>query len=137
MSPEMQKPTWVKILSLFAILFGLTTIVEGGRTLFTETGIRAAGDIIPSVLWFNFIAGFFYVLAGIGIYKRKFCAKIISTAIALSSLVILVFLIVQITQGHPYEKRTLIAMQLRTYIWIAIALAAVKSKVFNSISCKY
>jgi len=51
-----------------AIVFGLLTIVSGGRALFGGPAAEAAvGDAIPFVLWFNFLSGFVYVLAGIGI----------------------------------------------------------------------
>lgn len=51
-----------------AIVFGLLTIVSGGRALFGGPATEAAvGNAVPFVLWFNFLSGFVYVMAGIGI----------------------------------------------------------------------
>ena len=51
-------PGWVKAASIVAIVFGLMTIISGGSVLFIESARRAAGDYVPFVLWFNFLAGF-------------------------------------------------------------------------------
>ncbi len=55
------------LLAFVSILFGLVTLKTGGQTLFTIDGQNAAGDYVPFVLWFNFTAGFFYIITGIGI----------------------------------------------------------------------
>lgn len=63
------RPRWVIPVSLFAILFGLLTLKEGGFVLFFDGPAReAAGSYVPFVLWFNFSAGFAYVAAGIGLW---------------------------------------------------------------------
>ena len=47
-----------------AIVFGIMTIKSGGAVLFTDGEARlAAGDYVSFVLWFNFLAGFLYVVA--------------------------------------------------------------------------
>ena len=52
-------------ISLVAVGFGLLTIKEGGTILFGDEAARsAAGNYVPFVLWFNFAAGFAYVIAG-------------------------------------------------------------------------
>ena len=57
------KADWlVKSLAVVTVLFGLLTVLSGGRTLFGGEAARlAAGAIVPFVLWFNFVAGFAYV----------------------------------------------------------------------------
>ena len=63
---------WMRVVSLIAIGFGLMTIWEGGAVLFVDGAARqAAGHYVPFVLWFNFLAGFAYVLAGVGLFLRK------------------------------------------------------------------
>jgi len=54
------------ITAAVATVFGLLTIVSGGRALFGGVDMGAA---VPFVLWFNFLAGFAYVLAGIGLWR--------------------------------------------------------------------
>ena len=51
------------LISAVAVVFGLLTIKSGGSVLFIDGVDRqAAGNYVPFVLWFNFIAGFFYAL---------------------------------------------------------------------------
>lgn len=54
--------------ALFALVFGILTIVAGGAVIFGPDGARdGAGAVVPFVLWFNFAAGFVYVTAAYGI----------------------------------------------------------------------
>jgi hypothetical protein len=36
----------------------------------TEATRAAAGNAVPFVLWFNFLAGFAYILAGLGLLRQ-------------------------------------------------------------------
>jgi hypothetical protein len=59
----------VWVISMIAMGFGLLTIKSGGTILFGEDAAReAAGNYVPFVLWFNFLAGFAYVIAGAGLW---------------------------------------------------------------------
>lgn len=118
--------TWA--ISLVAVLFGLMTIKEGGAVLFGDEAARAAaGNYVPFVLWFNFVSGFAYVFAGIGLWLQQRWA--ICLAIAIAAAIVLVFAAfgVLIYSGGDYEQRTVIAMSLRTLIWAVIAALAVQS----------
>ena len=49
-----------------AFVFGVMTILSGGRALFGGDATQAAvGDAVAFVLWFNFLAGFAYVAASL------------------------------------------------------------------------
>ncbi len=66
-----------------AILFGLATIFSGTQALFgDEAAQKAVGDAVAFVLWFNFGAGFVYVMAGGGLLLRRKWAVGLSTLIA-------------------------------------------------------
>lgn len=130
-----KKATWINVLSIFIILFGLTTITAGGNAFFTQSGRIAAGKIIPLVLWYNFIAGFFYILAGFAIYKQKSMAIRISMLLANSSFAIYFALLIHIFKGNEYETRTLIAMTFRTFFWIAIATTTFRSRQIEPVEC--
>jgi len=107
----------------FAIAFGLLTIVSGGTALFGGPEARAAvGDAVPFVLWFNFLAGFAYVLAGIGIWRQRPWAARLAIAIALATLLVFAALGVHIALGGAFERRTVMAMSLRSLVWIGIAI---------------
>lgn len=51
-----------KTAAIVAIVFGALTIISGGRALFGGVDM---GAVVPFVLWFNFLAGFAYVAAGL------------------------------------------------------------------------
>ncbi len=52
-----------------AIAFGMLTIKSGRQVVFGNIAARvAAGNFVPFVVWFNFLAGFVYVAAGVGLW---------------------------------------------------------------------
>lgn len=116
---------WIRSASIVAVMFGLLTIREGGAVLFwSEAARRAAGQYVPFVVWFNFLAGFVYFIAGVGLWFRKRWAAGLGFAIAIATLAVFVAFGVHLASGGGYELRTAIAMSLRSGVWIAIALIA-------------
>ena len=62
------RPRWATVAALVALVFGALTVTSGGKVLFGSEATRAAaGAYVPFVLWFNFLAGFAYVAAGVGL----------------------------------------------------------------------
>ena len=105
-----------------AVLFGLMTIKSGGQVLFGDVSYRvAAGHYVPSVLWFNFMAGFAYLIAGIGIAVRKSWSLWLSLLIAISTLLVFAAFGLHLFEGGEYETRTLAAMTLRSTVWVVIS----------------
>lgn len=121
---KQKKNLWIA--SIF-ILFGLVTVMAGGRALFTESGIQTRGQIVPLVLWFNFIAGFFYVLTGVLTYHSARFAKKWAIGLAGANLLVLAYLLNYIYQGGLYETKTLIAMSFRTVFWVTFATYFLRS----------
>lgn len=116
---------WAVVLALIAIAFGVVTIIVGGRTLFGGVQARAAaGNIVSFVLWFNFVAGFAYVIAGIGMLLSKRWAAYLSAAIAVATIAVFIALGIHIFAGLPFEARTVGAMIFRSAVWVAIAVLA-------------
>lgn len=112
-------------ISLVAVAFGLLTLKEGGTVLFGDSAARlAAGNYVPLVLWFNFIAGFAYVIAGLGLWLQKNFAVWLAVGIAVASLFMFMLLGGYIYNGGAYELRTVIAMALRSTVWLVIAAVA-------------
>jgi hypothetical protein len=113
--------TW--ILSVVAVLFGLLTIKSGGQVLFGDETYRvAAGDYVPFVLWFNFVAGFVYLIAGVGIALRKRWSVWLSLLIAASTLLVFAAFGLHVFGGGAYETRTVAAMTLRSTVWSVISI---------------
>ncbi len=123
MKPDRSIGIW--IITAIAVVFGLLTIKSGGSVLFVDSIARAnAGNYVPFVLWFNFLAGFAYLLAGAGLFMQKKWAVWISTFIAVSTAVIFALLGLHILNDGLYEVRTVVAMSLRTVVWTSIAAIA-------------
>ena len=121
-------PRWVAILALIAIIFGVVTIVVGGKTLFGGTEVRtAAGNIVPFVLWFNFVAGFAYVIVGVGLFLWKRWAAQLSAAIAAATIAVFIAFVAHISLGGAFESRTVGAMTIRSVVWIVIAVSACRA----------
>ena len=113
------------LISVGAILFGLLTIKSGGSVIFVDGPSRlAAGNYMPFVVWFNFLAGFIYLVAGVGLWLQKQWAIRLSMFIAVATLIVFVAFGIAILMGQAYEVRTVVAMSLRTFIWSVTSLIA-------------
>ena len=111
------------IVSLVAVAFGLLTIKEGGSVLIgNEAAVAAAGNYVPFVLWFNFLAGFAYVIAGAGLWMRQRWAGWLAIGIAVASAFTLMAFGIHVSSGGAFETRTVVAMSVRTLVWIVIAV---------------
>lgn len=105
------------------MLFGAATIWAGGRTLFGP-GSTAAGDYVPFVLWFNFLAGFFYIAAGVGLWLGRRWGCVLAVALAVLTALVFAAFGAHILSGGAFEMRTVAAMSLRTVVWFTIAVLA-------------
>jgi len=111
------------IVTAVAVAFGLLTIKSGGAVLFIGGEYRQqAGNYVPFVLWFNFLAGFVYLVAGVGLWKQQRWAAWLAIMIVAASVSVFVLLGLHINSGGSYEMRTVIAMGARCSIWTVIAL---------------
>lgn len=125
MTAVAQRSRWNWALALFAIAFGLLTIKEGGSVLVGDVVARAAaGTYVPFVLWFNFIAGFAYVIAGAGLWRLQRWAVGLTVTIAAATVVVFAAFGLHVASGDGREGRTLVAMTLRSVVWITIAAIA-------------
>ncbi|MCD6675549.1 MAG: hypothetical protein LT106_22210 [Burkholderiaceae bacterium] len=125
-APARRDP-WLIVAAVVAIVFGLATIRAGGRVVFGVPGAVAdAGNYVPFVLWFTFVAGFFYVLAGVGFWLRRRWAFALAAAIAAATVAVFAAFGIHVATGGAWEPRTLAAMTLRSVVWIVLALVAAR-----------
>ena len=125
MKNRQQRGPLIWAISLIAAGFGLLTIKEGGMTLIgNEAAVSAAGNYVPFVLWFNFVAGFAYVIAGVGLWMQQRWAVWLAIAIAVATVLTFAAFGVHVYSGGAYEQRTVIAMSLRSLVWVMIAAIA-------------
>jgi hypothetical protein len=109
------------ILTVIAILFGVLTIKSGGQVLFGGNSYqKAAGNYVLFVVWFNFLAGFVYLVAGAGIWARQRWAVWLSLLIVIATIIVFAFFGLHILEGGEYETRTVAAMSLRSLVWTSI-----------------
>ncbi len=126
---------WIRIAGVIGALFGLMTLREGGAVLFVDGAARAAaGDYVPFVLWFNFLAGFVYVIAGVGlVFGRPWAARV-ALIIAAATLGIFAIFGAHVLSGGAFEMRTVVAMTLRSVIWCLIAVISLRALMRLDIS---
>ena len=125
MTPLLQPSPLLRGASVLAVLFGLMTLKEGGTVLFGGEAARtAAGAYVPFVLWFNFLAGFAYVVAGIALWRRQGWAAGLALGIALATALVFAAFGVYVMNGGAFEVRTMAAMALRTTVWLVVGALA-------------
>jgi hypothetical protein len=117
---------FVRVAAIVAVVFGAATIRAGGSVLFGD-GAQAAGNVVGFVLWFNFLAGFAYVVAGAGLWMRRHWSVQLALAIAVATVLVFGAFGVHVAAGSAFEARTVWAMTLRSVVWILIALLAFRA----------
>ena len=118
----------IKWLAIIALLFGVLTIASGARALFGEMEARAAlGNVVPFVLWFNFLAGFVYVVAGAGLLARKQWGVYVAMFLAIATVLVFVAFGVHAMGGGAFEARTVGALTLRSVFWVVVAMLAYRA----------
>lgn len=111
--------------ALAAAVFGVLTIRSGGAVLFgPPEAAQAAGQVVPFVLWFNFLAGFAYLAAAAGLWLAARWGAWTAAAIAAATALVFALLGLAVASGTAYEMRTVWAMALRTGFWAAVAALA-------------
>lgn len=112
-----------RILGLAALVFGAATLVSGGKMVFGSPEVWAsAGVVITWILYFNFAAGFIYILTGLFALLGRAETKMMAAGLAVANTVMLLLLLGFIATGGAFETRTLAAMILRSGFWVGLAL---------------
>jgi hypothetical protein len=124
-----KQSVFLRILGIVAILFGIMTLKSGGATLFIDGATReASGNFVPFVVWSNFLMGFAYISAGIGIWLNKNWTK--SLTISIVSITVLTFIVfgVHILMDGIFELKTVKVMTFRSLFWIFALIFILRTK---------
>ena len=108
-----------------AIAFGLLTLISGGSALF---GAVDMGAVVPFVLWFNFLAGFAYVIGGLLLMTGHRLALPVALTILIATAMVFAVFGWRVFAGDAFEMRTVGAMTLRTFFWAAMVWVAMKAR---------
>ncbi len=129
MKNQIPRPRWALPLAFFAGLFGLLTLKSGGEVLFIDgAGRQAAGNYMPFVVWFNFLAGFAYMVGAAGLALWRPWLPHLAFGIAILTAVVFITFGFYIWNGAVFEQRTLVALSFRLFVWTAIAFV-VRGKI--------
>ena len=113
------------IAGVAAIAFGLLTLISGGSALF---GAVDMGAVVPFVLWFNFLAGFAYVIGGLLLMIGHRLALPVALTILIATATVFAVFGWRVFAGDAFEMRTVGAMTLRTLFWAAMVWVAMKAR---------
>lgn len=115
----------LKWLAIAAIVFGALTVFSGGRALFGNAEARAVlGNIVPFVLWFNFMAGFAYLVAGVALLQSRPWAAKLAIVLAVATVLVILAFAAHILTGGAFEVRTVAALSFRALFWFVVARVA-------------
>ena len=118
----------VNWMAIAAVVFGVVTVLTGGRALFGSLESRADfGNVVPFVLWFNFLAGFVYIVAGTGLLLCRRWAVYTSLFVAVSTIVVFVAFGVHVIGGGAFERRTIGALIIRSIFWVAVTIVSIRA----------
>ena len=113
------------IAGVAAIAFGSLTLISGGSALF---GAVDMGAVVPFVLWFNFLAGFAYVIGGLLLMTGHRLALPVALTILIATATVFAVFGWRVFAGDAFEMRTVGAMTLRTLFWAAMVWVAMKAR---------
>lgn len=110
-----------KPLAVAVMVFGALTVFSGGQALFGDAAARAAvGQAVGFVLWFNFLAGFIYLLAGLGLWLDQAWARHLAWALVIGTALVAAAFGWHVWRGGAFEARTVGALALRLGFWVVV-----------------
>lgn len=120
------------IVAVVGLIFGVATVMSGGKVIFGDDAARTAvGDYIPFIVWSNFLLGFAYIGAALGLLWQARWAAWLALAIVGVTAITFAAFAVHIATGGAFEMRTVAAMSLRLGVWLMIASLAWRALVRN------
>ncbi len=115
-------------IAIAAIVFGAVTVLSGGRALFGSDEVRAGlGNVVPFVLWSNFLIGFVYILTGAGLLRRRRWAVYVSLFVTICTVLVFAAFGLHVMDGSTFETRTVGALTIRALFWIAVTIVAMRA----------
>ena len=120
-SPRKYVPIIHGAVVLVAVLFGIVTLIAGGRVL---AGADPGYIVFRPLLVYNTTMGFAYMAAGIIMWRSLDRGRYAAAAIFLLNLVVYIAIVYLYTTGAPVAIDSVRAMTLRTGVWLALFIAS-------------
>ena len=120
-SPRKYVPIIHGAVVLVAVLFGIVTLIAGGRVL---AGADPGYIVFRPLLIYNVTMGFAYMAAGIIMWRSLDRGRYAAAAIFLLNLVVYIAIVYLYTTGAPVAIDSVRAMTLRTGVWLALFIAS-------------
>jgi hypothetical protein len=112
------------------LLFGVLSVVAGGRVLSDID--RPDYVVLHWLVLYNVAAGFVGAVAGIGLWLLRSWAVDLARTLAGFHGAVLVVLIARFATGAPVAVDSLLAMLLRTLVWVSIAVVGRRGVVSSA-----
>jgi cation transport ATPase len=107
-----------RVASILAILIGLLSIREGGAVLL---GVTVPDyPVLTWLVWYNVALGFVSVVAGIGMWIKRYWSRTLALNILVFHAVVFAGLFALYQFGQTVAHRSIFAMMFRTFTWIVI-----------------
>lgn len=120
---ELNRPRYVKttrgIFALVAVLFGLVTVIAGGRVL---AGADPGYTVFKPLLIYNTVMGLAYVAAGVIAWRSVNRGKYAAATIFALNLLVLGAIGYLYATGGAVAIDSVRAMTLRTGVWLVLFL---------------
>lgn len=123
-----QRSMWHGILAVVAVVFGLATIVAGGRVL---SGADPGYVVFRPLLVFNTAMGVAYVAAGLAIWRGHRWRASAAGAIVVLNLIALGTILLVYSRGGAVAVDSLRAMTFRSVVWLALFAGLVWRRGIN------
>ena len=109
-----------RIFAIVAIVFGLVTIVAGGRVL---AGANPGYVVFRPLLLYNTAMGLAYVAAGVIAWQSLGRGTVAAATIFVLNLLVLALIGWLYAKGRAVAVESVRAMTLRTGVWLVLFLA--------------
>ncbi len=108
-------------MALVAILFGVLTLIAGGRVL---AGADPGYIVFRPLLIYNVTMGFAYIAAGVLMWRSLGRGRYAAAAIFALNLLVFIAIVYLYATGAPVAIDSVRAMTLRTVVWLALFVAS-------------
>ncbi|MEK7240434.1 MAG: hypothetical protein AAB224_07590 [Gemmatimonadota bacterium] len=111
-----------RIASTVAVVFGLATVMAGGRVLL---GADPGYVVYRPLLVFNTVMGVAYVVAGVAIWRDLSWSRSATVTILVLNVAVLGAILLLYATGAAVAVDSLRAMTLRSVVWLTLFVALV------------